>query len=130
MVELVGWPIVELDASEATPEAAPSVVFDTLMAAVERQEMFAAVVRMPEVPPRGRRVAGAVERVRMLKRLRPGLVEHCRGLAFVMSEEGQRNNAKALRSGPTMWGCPTFATDDPRQARSWAQARLDDPEGE
>jgi hypothetical protein len=125
MAELVGWPVVELDASGATPEAAPSVVFDTLMAAVERQEMFAAVVRMPEVPPRGRRVAGAVERVRMLKRLRPGLVEHCRGLAFVMSEEAQRNNAKQIRSGAAIWGCPTFATDDPRQARLWAQARLE-----
>ena len=94
------------------------------MAAVQRGEAFAAVVRMPEAPPRGRRIAGVAERVRMLKRLRPGLVEHCRGLAFVMSEEGQRNNAKALRSGAKMWGCPTFATDDPEHARSWAQSRL------
>ena len=126
MTESVGWPVVVVDASGATPETAPTVVFDTLMAAVQRREVFAAVVRMPEAPPRGRRIAGVAERVRMLKRLRPGLVEHCRGLAFVMSEEGQRNNAKALRSGPTMWGCPTFATDDPGQAHSWARARLED----
>jgi hypothetical protein len=118
------WPLVVVDASGAPPELAPTVVFDALMTAVERRETFAAVVRMPETPPRGRRVAGAVERVRLLKRLRPGLVERCRGLAFVMSEEAQRNNAKALRSGAVMWGCPTFATDDPAQARSWACARL------
>jgi hypothetical protein len=119
------WPLVAVDASDTTPDRAPTVVFDALMAAVERRESFAAVVSMPETPPRGRRVAGAVERVRMLKRLRPGLVERCRGLAFVMSEEAQRNNAKAIRSGAVMWGCPTFATDDPGQARSWALARLE-----
>lgn len=116
--------IVDVDVSDAAPEAAPTAVFGALMAAVQRGESFAAVVRMPEVPPRGRRIAGAVERVRMLKRLRPGLVAHCRGLAFVMSEEAQRNNAKQLRSGATMWGCPTFATDDPAQARSWARSQL------
>jgi hypothetical protein len=116
--------LVMVDASGATPDSAHSVVFDALMAAVERRETFAAVVRMPETPPRGRRIAGAAERVRLLKRLRPGLVERCRGLAFVMSEEAQRNNAKALRSGAVIWGCPTFATDDPGQARSWALARL------
>jgi hypothetical protein len=118
--------IVIVDASGAAPASAHTVVFDALMAAVERQETFAAVVRMPEAPPRGRRIAGAAERVRLLKRLRPGLVERCRGLAFVMSEDAQRNNAKALRSGAVMWGCPTFATDDPAQAHSWARARLED----
>ena len=117
--------IVDVDVTDATPEAAPTAVFEALMAAVERQEAFAAVVRMPETPPRGRRIAGAAERVRLLRRLRPGLVERCRGLAFVMSEDAQRNNAKALRSGAVMWGCPTFATDDPGQARSWALARLE-----
>jgi len=119
-------PLVVVDASGASPDTAPTVVFDALMAALERGAAFAVVVRMPDVPARGRRVAGAVERVRMLKRLRPGLSEHCRGLAFVMSEDAQRGNAKALRSGAVMWGCPTFATDDPGQARSWAQARLAD----
>jgi hypothetical protein len=116
--------IVEVNAADATPETAPTAVFEALMAEVQRGEVFAAIVRMPEVPPRGRRIAGVAERVRMLKRLRPGLVQHCRGLAFVMSEEAQRNNAKQLRSGAKMWGCPTFATDDPGQARSWALARL------
>jgi hypothetical protein len=124
MGDTESWPLLVVDVADATPDTAPTAVFDALLAAVQRREMFAAVVLMPEVPPRGRRVAGAVERVRMLKRLRPGLVEHCRGLAFVVSEEGQRNNAKALRSGAKMWGCPTFATDDPGQARSWARARL------
>jgi len=121
--------IVEVDVSDATPETAPTAVFAALMAAVQRGELFAAVVRMPEVAvegsPRGRRITGVAERVRMLKRLRPGLVEHCRGLAFVVSAEGQRNNAKQLRSGAKMWGCPTFATDDPGQARAWAVARLE-----
>jgi hypothetical protein len=116
--------IVDVDVADATPETAPTAVFEALMAAVQRGEVFAAVVRMPEAPPRGRRIAGAAQRVRMLKRVRPGLVAHCRGLAFVMSEEAQRNNAKSLRSGAKMWGCSTFATDDPEEARSWAQARL------
>lgn len=118
--------LVMVDASGAAPDAAHAVVFDALMAAVQRREAFAAVVRMPEAPPRGRRIAGAAERVRLLKRLRPGLAERCRGLAFVMSEEAQRNNAKALRSGAALWGCPTFATDDPGRARSWALSRLED----
>jgi hypothetical protein len=118
--------LVTVDASGAAPESAHAVVFETLMAAVERREAFAAVVRMPESPPRGRRIAGAAERVRLLRRLRPGLAECCRGLAFLMSEDAQRNNAKVLRSGAVMWGCPTFATDDPEQARSWALARLGD----
>jgi hypothetical protein len=53
--------IVDVDVSDATPDAAPTAVFEVLMAAVQRGEVFAAVVRMPEVaaegPPRGRRIA-------------------------------------------------------------------------
>jgi hypothetical protein len=126
MAEAVDRPVVVVDASGETPERASTVVFDALMAAVQRWEEFAAVVRMPEAAARGRRIAGVAERVRMLKRLRPGLVEHCRGLAFVLSEDGQRNNAKALRSGAKLWGCPTFATADPGEARAWALSRFGD----
>jgi hypothetical protein len=63
-----------------------------VMAAAQRRETVAAVVRMPE--PAERR----------------------RGLAL----------PKALRCGPAIRGRPTFATDDPGQARSWAPDRLGD----
>ena len=70
------------------------------------------------------KLAGVAERIRMLKRLRRGLSAQCLGLAFVVSAEAQRHNAKAIRSADKMWGCPTLAVDDHTTARAWALARL------
>jgi hypothetical protein len=78
---------------------------------------------MGQVPPR-RRVTGAVDAVRILRRLRPGLVAQCRGLAFVMPAAAQRDHAKQIRSADKIWGCPTLTTDDVDQARAWADERL------
>lgn len=116
------WPLLELDAT--SPPDGPAVVMQALREALARSEPFAAVIRMPPSTQRERRIAGAVERVRMLKALRGGLADRCRGLAFVMPLEAQRDNAKLLRSGSKMWGCPTTATDDLAAARAWAREQL------
>lgn len=116
------WPLVTLDVSALDPAAGARRVGDVLTAAMERRESFAAVVRMPEGRPR--RMAGAGERVRLLKTLRPGLRERCAGLAFVVSAEAQQANAKAIRAGAKLWGCPTTATDDPAAALAWAYQQL------
>ncbi|NLU73354.1 hypothetical protein HCC61_11810 [Streptomyces sp. HNM0575] len=128
---VAGRPVVVIDASSVPAQAAPELVSDALLAALARDETFAAVVRMPETTPeampetmpRKQRVADAGNRVRMLKRLRPGLSARCLGLAFVMPESAQRENARAIRAGAKLWGCPTLTTDDLARAQAWAEAR-------
>jgi hypothetical protein len=119
-VEWTGWPVVGV---RMVGGDEPVAVAQALEDAIARAVPFAAVVVMSQVPPR-RRVAGAVERVRMLRRLRPGLVARCRGLAFVMPADTQRDNAKTIRSADRIWGCPTLTTDDPDRARTWARECL------
>jgi hypothetical protein len=117
--------VLELDASGAGSDAeAARIVAQGLRDAVARLEPFAAVIRMPPGAQRKRRVAGAAERVRLLRRLRPGLRDHCRGLAFVLPIEDQQANAKAIAAGAKLWGCPTTATADVETARTWASAQL------
>ncbi|MCI3277962.1 hypothetical protein [Streptomyces cylindrosporus] len=122
------WPLVVVDVSERTGDEAPAAVAGALGAAVEtaraRREGFAAVVQMPSTVRRGPRPAAATERVRMLRRLRPGLAESCRGLAFVVSAEVQRANAKAIRAGARLWGCPTYTVDTVVAAQAWAREQL------
>lgn len=119
---LTRWPLVVLDVSALEPSAGARRVGEVLTAALERGEPFAAVLTMPEGRPR--RLAGAGERVRLLKSLRPGLRDRCAGLAFVVSVEAQRAGAKAIRAGAKLWGCPTTATHDPDVALGWARQRL------
>ncbi|URM95590.1 hypothetical protein LUW76_15340 [Actinomadura madurae] len=118
------WPLVHLDVSDLAPAEGARVVADVLTEASGRHEAFAAVVQMPSTTERPRGIGGVSERIRMLKQLRPRLKETCRGLAFVVSAETQATNAKAIRAGAKMWGCPTFATDDVAAATAWAQAQL------
>lgn len=108
---------------EVPADGEPRVVAQALREALARGEPFAAVVSMP-VMARPRRLAGAAERIRMLKELRPGLAARCRGLAFVMPMAAQQDNAKAIRSADKIWACPTTTTDDLEQARAWARDRL------
>jgi hypothetical protein len=119
---LAQWPLVTLDVSALDPATGARRVGEVLSAALERRESFAAVVRMPEGRPR--RMAGAGERVRLIKTLRPGLRKRCAGLAFVAPAETQQANAKAIRAGAKLWGCPTTATDDPAAALAWARQQL------
>lgn len=117
--------LIVVDAASRGIDDATRFIGDELMRATTRQERFAAVVVMPPNPgSRGRRLANVGDRVRMLKRLRPGLREWCSGLAFVASADMQRDNAKAIRAGAKMWGCPTFSTADRDEARAWAEAQL------
>lgn len=124
------WPVLELDASDAPAQDAVTVIADGLRAALEAATPFAAVLRVPPPAGRQRRTAGAVERVRILRQLRPGLAERCRGLAFVMPAEALHADTRLARSGPKLWGCPTTATDDIEQARAWAREQLTDAERE
>lgn len=116
------WPLVVLDVSTLDPEAGARRLGDVLTAALERRESFAAVLRMPEGRPR--KLAGAGERVRLLKTLRPGLRNRCAGLAFVVAAEAQQANAKAIRAGTKLWGCPITVTGDPNAALAWARQQL------
>ncbi|MGB4776813.1 hypothetical protein [Microbacterium sp.] len=116
-------PLVEIDAADTPPETAAREVSAALLTAIERGEPFAAVVRMPEAPPRGVRLGDVTERVRTLKRLRPGLHAHCIGLAFIVTADTMQRQAKTIRSGDKLWGCPTFSTVDPDAALAWARAR-------
>ncbi|BCL30714.1 hypothetical protein ACFFS2_21480 [Streptomyces aurantiacus] len=122
---LTRWPLVVLDVSALDPAAGARRVGDVLTAALERREPFAAVLTMPESRPR--KLAGAGERVRLVKTLRPGLRNRCAGLAFVVSAEAQQANAKAIRAGAKLWGCPTTATHDPAAALAWARQQLAAP---
>lgn len=125
-IDWTDWPLLRV-CTAGVPDAEVSrVVGDALAEALERGEAFAAVVETPQAAigrerPRGR---GALERVRLVRRLRPGLAERCRGLAFVLPAASIRANARALTSGAKIWGCPTTATDDPEHARAWARERL------
>jgi len=121
---LTQWPLVVLDVSAVDPAAGARRVEEVLTAALERREPFVAVLRMPEGRPH--RLAGAGDRVRLMKALRPGLRARCAGLAFVVSAEAQQANARAIRAGAKLWGCPTTATDDPAAALAWARRRLDE----
>ncbi|MEU6140683.1 hypothetical protein ABZ848_10030 [Streptomyces sp. NPDC047081] len=127
------WPLVVVDVSELTGDEAPAAVAGALGAAVEaaraRGEGFAAVVRMPSAVRRGPRLAAATERVRMLRRLRPGLAESCLGLAFVVSAEMQQANAKAIRAGAKLWGCPTHTVDTVAAAHAWVREQLKTGDG-
>ncbi|MGI5460158.1 hypothetical protein ACQEWB_44760 [Streptomyces sp. CA-249302] len=118
-----------MDVSELTGDEAPAAVADALGTAVEtaraRGGGFAAVVRMPPTVRRGPRLSAATERVRLLRRLRPGLAVSCRGLAFVVSAEVRQANAKAIRAGAKLWGCPTHTAETVTAARAWAQGRLE-----
>jgi hypothetical protein len=120
--------VIHVDASGDDMSTGTGVIGDRLMSAVEQAEPFAAVVVMPvaagHTPHNGRKIAGIGERVRMLKRLRPGLKQWCRGLAFVADADVQKAGAKAIRAGARMWGCPTFTTDNADAALVWATDQL------
>jgi hypothetical protein len=122
-VDWSGWPLLEVRAADLQPGEVPGVVGAALSEAIERGETFAAVVETPDPRPRGR-VRGAVEQVRMVRRLRPGLARHCRGLAMVLSPDAIRDNTKVIKAGPRIWGCPVNAVSDLASARAWARDQL------
>lgn len=117
-------PLVEIDAVRAA-EDATRIVSGSLREAIDRGRPFLALVRMPDAPPRGGRLGDVTERVRTLKLLRPGLRVWCRGLAFLVGEQTLARQAKAIRSGDKLWGCPTLTTADETTARAWLRARAE-----
>jgi hypothetical protein len=95
-----------------------------LRVALDRAEPFAAVVEMPSGAARGGRVRAAVEQVRLVRQLRPGLAQRCRGLAFVVTAQALDEHAKVIKSGPKIWGCSVTVATDMHQARVWARDQL------
>ena len=69
-------PLVCLDFTDRAPMDGARALNDALFEATNRQDPFAAVIQMPSAtgrPTERRRViTGVGERIRMLKRLRPG----------------------------------------------------------
>ncbi|PRX68345.1 hypothetical protein B0I32_103306 [Nonomuraea fuscirosea] len=122
---LTQWPLVVVEVSALDPAVGARRIGDVLTAALERREPFAAVLTMPEGRPR--KLAGAGERVRLIRTLQPGLRDRCAGLAFVVSAEAQQAHAKVIRAGAKLWGCPTTATHDPAAALAWARQQLAAP---
>lgn len=120
-VDWSGWPLLEVRAADLRPSEVPAMVGAALGEAIGRGETFVAVV---ETSGRQGRVRGAVEQVRMVRRLRPGLVRHCRGLAMVLPVDAIRDNAKVIKAGPKIWGCPVHAVADLASARAWARDQL------
>ena len=59
----------------------------------------------------------------MVRRLLPGLARHCRGLAMVLPAGTIQENAKVIKAGPKIWGCPVHATQDLETARVWAHGQ-------
>lgn len=118
------WPLVQIRTGEVPEDEVPDVVSQALREALDRGEAFAAVVEMGGAGSRRGRVRDAARRVRMVKQLRPGLADRCRGLAFVMPAEALRDNEKAIRSASKIWGCPTTAVGDFAEGREWARGRL------
>lgn len=123
--------VVYVDASTADMTEGTRLIGEGLLAATNRETPFAAVVVMPtsageaeRTGAGGRRLEGVGDRVRVLKRLRPGLHQWCRGLAFVATPEAQQVGAKAIKAGSRMWGCPTRTFDDVVTARTWAEQQL------
>ncbi|WP_405696683.1 hypothetical protein OHA99_17730 [Streptomyces coelicoflavus] len=113
----------QIDATGLPMAEAQDLVLRELRGLTEQAQPFAAVLLMP-APPQRPGGPPATDRIRALKEIRPGLTAHCRGLAFVAPAEIPAERAKAIHSGDSLWGCPTTATQDMAEARSWAQSRL------
>ncbi|MQA86902.1 MAG: hypothetical protein GEV03_20295 [Streptosporangiales bacterium] len=123
-VDWADWPLLEVRTGDLSAHEARTVVAQALRQALDRGEPFAAVVEIPQVPVRRPRMRGTVEHVRLVKELRPGLAERCRGLVVVMPAHALHDNTKTIRAGAKIWGCPTFAVDDLARARAWARDQL------
>ncbi|WP_051580836.1 hypothetical protein [Pseudonocardia acaciae] len=121
------WPLVVIDASAVPVSRAPRLTLDVLGAALERGGDFAVVARLPTAAESGRGRQSPTERlalIREVKAIRPGLVERCRALVFVLSgEERQKHRAKLASSGK-FWGCPVEVAEVLADARALAGARL------
>jgi hypothetical protein len=118
------WPLLEVDVAELPGEEARATVGGALAQALDRGQVFAAVVRMPATAERGDRGRGAAGQARLIRQLRPGLARQCRGLAFVLPLEVLDEHAKVIQSGPKIWGCPITAVTDVDRARTWARDQL------
>jgi hypothetical protein len=114
--------VVEIDATALTAADATVMVAEKLAEAIAEGGIFQAIVRMPRDTGRARD-AQATRSVRLLKEVRPGLVEHCTGLAFVADEDTKAAHGMAAEAGSRMWGCPTVTATSVDEARAWLVAR-------
>ncbi|MFD6278591.1 hypothetical protein ACFWFI_23940 [Streptomyces sp. NPDC060209] len=115
--------IREIDATGLPMRDAQDLILRELRALTDRAEPFAAVLLMPAPPERPPAPGdeNATDRVRALKALRTALTTYCRGLAFVAPADILAERVNAIHSGEKLWGCPTTATQDVDEARTWAR---------
>jgi hypothetical protein len=123
-VDWSAWPLVlaRMPETAGDGEDVPGAVLDLLRAALERGSGFAVLVDVGAFPDR-RRIRAAVTHLRAAKALRPRLAERCRGLAMVVEGSASELERRS-RSGRRFWGCPTLATNDVEQARSWIAGQV------
>jgi hypothetical protein len=117
------WPLLLVDLEDDTDGAGGNVFYEALVAALGRQAPFALVAVMPRELPAERRPHDT-DQMRWLKSNRPRLAECCRGMAFVMTREAREQYAKAVESGPKIYGCATEAFERREAAVAWARGRL------
>ncbi|MEU3550315.1 hypothetical protein [Streptomyces longwoodensis] len=123
-VDWSGWPLLHIGVAGLSHGDARALVAQTLDEALRRGEPFGAVMEMPPGVPQNENPDGRLQQVRAVRRLRPGLTERCRGLAFVLRPEQREQHAKVMLSGDKVWGCPTFPADSTEAARDWLRDRL------
>jgi hypothetical protein len=114
--------VVEIDATALTAADATVMVAEKLAEAIAEGGIFQAIVRMPRDTGRARD-AQATRSVRLLKEVRPGLVEHCTGLAFVADDghrDERRRGASVARRAQRRGGTMTCeASGSGRRSRWW-----------
>jgi hypothetical protein len=123
-VDWSSWPVLHIGAADLPHGDARALIARTLDEALRRGEPFGALMEMPPGVPRNENPDDGLQQVRAVRRLRPGLTERCRGLAFVLPSGQREHHAKVIRSGDKVWGCPTFSADTAAAAQDWLRGRL------
>lgn len=114
--------VVEIDAAGVPAAEATVLVAQRLGDAIAVGESFQAVVCMPQATERARGPQ-ATQSVRMLKEIRPGLVEHCVGLAFVADEATKAARGRSPEAEARLWGCPVTTVTSTDEAHAWLATR-------
>lgn len=116
--------LVEIRATELPTAEATAKVASELAEAIEAGGSFQTLVWMPQATERARGPQ-ATRSVRMLKDIRPGLVEHCTGLAFVADEVTKAARGRSADAEARLWGCPVTTVTSEDEARAWLSARAE-----
>lgn len=116
--------LVKIDAAALPAGDATVMVAEKLGEAIAEGGSFQAMVWMPESTERPKGLQ-AVRAVRMLKKIRPGLAEHCAGLAFVATAATKAARPRSAEAEARMWGCPVMTVTTEEEAQTWLAAQTD-----